>query len=68
MCLGIPARLIKKEGNLGEVEIGGLIKKVNLTLVPEVKIDEYVIIHAGFAISILNEEEANKTLELLQLL
>lgn len=66
MCLAVPMKLIKKEGDLGWVETGGVSQKVALTLVPEVKPGDYLIIHAGFAIGVVDEKEAQKTLALLQ--
>ncbi len=62
MCLAIPMKLIKIEGDKGEVELSGVKKEVSLKLLREVEIGDYLIIHAGFAIEKLNEEEAKKTL------
>jgi hydrogenase expression/formation protein HypC len=62
MCLAIPMKLLKIEGNKGLVELSGVKKEVSLDLLREVKIGDYLIIHAGFAIERLNEEEAKKTL------
>ena len=66
MCLGIPARILKLEGELAEVEIGGTVQKANIQLVPEAKIGEYVLLHAGFAIQKLDEREALEALKLLE--
>jgi hydrogenase expression/formation protein HypC len=64
MCLAIPARVIKKEGDTANVDFGeGTIRDVNISLV-KVKIGEYVIVHAGFAIEVMNEMEAKETLQL----
>jgi hydrogenase expression/formation protein HypC len=62
MCLAIPMKLIKIEGNKGIVELSGVKKEISLALLKEVKVGDYLIIHAGFAIERLNEEEAKKTL------
>ena len=62
MCLAIPMKLIKIEGNKGVVELSGVKKEISLTLLKKVKVGDYLIIHAGFAIEKLNEEEAKKTL------
>ena len=62
MCLAIPMKLISIKGNKGEVELSGVKKEISLDLLKEVKIGDYLIIHAGFAIEKLNEEEAKKTL------
>ena len=64
MCLAIPMKLIKIEGTKGLVELSGVKKEVSLDLLSEVMIGDYLIIHAGFAIEKLNEEEAKKTLEI----
>lgn len=66
MCLGIPVRLTKVEGNSGEGEIGGIRRQVDLSLVREVAVGDYVILHAGFAIEKIHEKEAEETLRLLQ--
>jgi hydrogenase expression/formation protein HypC len=65
MCLAIPMKLIETgTDHSGKVEAGGVVYSVNLSLLPDVKVGDYVIIHAGFAIERLDEEEAGKTLEL----
>ncbi len=71
MCLAVPGRLLSITGDdplmrTGKVSFGGILKEVNLACVPEVKIGDYVIVHAGLAISILDEEEAARTLDYLQ--
>ena len=72
MCLAIPGKLIEISSQLdetfrlGRVSFGGIIKEVNLALVPEALPGEYVLVHVGAAISIVDEEEAKKTFELLQ--
>ena len=67
MCLGIPAKVVQiDESKQGKVDYLGTKIKVNLTLLEDVKIGDWVIIHAGFAISKLNEEEARETLSLLR--
>ncbi|WP_242084663.1 HypC/HybG/HupF family hydrogenase formation chaperone [Aestuariivivens sediminis] len=72
MCLSIPGKLIAITSQLddtfriGKVSFDGVIKEVNLTLVPEAKIGDYVMVHVGAAISIVNEEEAKKTFEILK--
>lgn len=68
MCLAIPAKIIKITNSTADVEIGGIIKKVSLDLIDEsvpITIGDYVIIHAGFAIQKLDEEDAKETLTLL---
>ena len=67
MCLSIPGKVKEIYGEdlnkKGKVEFGGAIKEVSLAYVPEVRVDDYVIVHAGFAISIVDEDEARETLE-----
>ena len=72
MCLSIPGKLIKITNQLddtfriGKVSFDGVIKDVNLTLVPEAKVNDYVMVHVGAAISVVDELEAKKTFEILQ--
>ena len=66
MCLAVPMKLIDIEDKKGTVELSGVRKKANLELLDEVAIGDYVIVHAGFAIQKLDEEEAEKTLSLLR--
>ena len=65
MCLGIPMKVVEKEGEQGVVEVEGVKRGASFMLVPEVKVGDYVIIHAGFAIEKLDEEEARKTLRII---
>jgi hydrogenase expression/formation protein HypC len=58
MCLAIPAKITKITKNIAEVETMGVKKDVDITLVPEVKTGDYVIVHAGFAIQAVEEKEA----------
>jgi hydrogenase expression/formation protein HypC len=72
MCLSIPGKLIEISSQLddtfrvGKVSFDGIVKKVSLTLVPEAKIGDYVMVHVGAAIGMVDEEEAKKTFELLK--
>ena len=67
MCLAIPGRVeeITTEGlvRIGKVNFGGVVKKVCLDYVPEVEVGDYTIVHVGFAISKIDEETAQQTLE-----
>lgn len=69
MCLGIPGRIIEtQEGELmrmGRVDFGGVTREVSLAYVPEASVGDFVIVHAGFAISQVDEREAQETLDLL---
>jgi len=67
MCLAVPGKVISiGEGDLlnrtGQVEFSGISTQVSLAYVPEVQVNDYVIVHAGFAISILDQEEAEQSL------
>ncbi|MGK7884750.1 MAG: HypC/HybG/HupF family hydrogenase formation chaperone [Crocosphaera sp.] len=67
MCLAVPGKVVSISGDdsllrKGKVSFGGVIKEVSLAYVPEVKVDDYVIVHVGFALSILDQEAAEKSL------
>jgi len=69
MCLGIPGKIVERfEQNdlpMGKVEFGGIVKEVCLAYTPEAQVGEYVLVHVGFAISRIDEAEAQETLNLL---
>ena len=65
MCLAVPARIVELEGDRAVVEAMGNRWKAKTTLLPEAKLGDLVLIHAGFAISLVDEEEAKKTWELI---
>lgn len=66
MCLAIPARIESIAGLEGEVEVGGVGRTVSLWLTPEAKVGDYVYVHAGYSISVVDEEEALESLRLLR--
>ena len=66
MCLSVPGKIVEIKKNMARVDVGGLLRDISLDLCPEVSIGEYVLIHAGFAIQKVDEEEAKETLELLR--
>lgn len=72
MCLAIPGRIKSiepyKQGymSMGKVELGGIVKEINLQLVPDAKENDYVLVHVGVAISIVDEEEAKSSLKFLE--
>jgi hydrogenase expression/formation protein HypC len=66
MCLGVPARIESIIDNEAKVVMGGIELRASLDLLDNVKVGEYVLVHAGFAIQKVDEEEAMKTLELLK--
>jgi len=59
-------RLLEHDGQSGIVEIGGARREVMLTLTPDARINDYLIVHAGYALEILDEDEAERTLALLR--
>ena len=69
MCLAIPARIVTiEEHRMAAVDIMGVTRKISLDLVPEAVEGDYVLVHAGFALQVVDEEFANETLELLKTL
>lgn len=70
MCLGVPGKITKiypKENmKMCEIDFGGVTREACLDFIPEAEVGDYVIIHVGFAITLLSEEEAMETLELLR--
>ena len=73
MCLAVPGKLLSVEGSdaspmlrSGKVSFGGIVRQVNLACVPEAKVGDWVLIHAGFAITQLDEAEALETYDLLK--
>jgi len=66
MCLAIPARVVERlPDEQATVDLGGIRKRISLALVPEAQVDDYVIVHVGHAIGLLDREEAERTLALL---
>jgi len=66
MCLAIPALIKSINGKEAEAEIGGVTRWISLWLTPEVKVGDYVLLHTGYAIAIVDQEEAEETLKLLE--
>ena len=66
MCLAIPALIKCIENKEAEVEIGGITRRISLWLTPEAKVGDYALVHTGYAINILDQEEAEETLSLLE--
>lgn len=64
MCLAIPLRVRSIVGSMAEVEMGDVTRQVSLTLTPEARVGDYVLVHTGFAIARLDEQEALETLAL----
>jgi len=65
MCLGIPMKVKKMEGNFAQVESGRLIRTINIQMMPQIKVGDYVIVHAGFAIEKVDPQKARETLRLI---
>jgi hydrogenase expression/formation protein HypC len=71
MCLAVPGQVLTLTGEsaltaTGRVTFSGVVKEVSLALVPEIKVGDYVLVHAGFAITVLNELEARKSIGYLE--
>ena len=66
MCLGIPMKVVELSGIAAVVELSGAQREISTALLDEVKIGDWVIVHAGFGIQILDEEEAEETLSLIR--
>ncbi len=71
MCLAVPGKIMSIEGDdpllrIGKVSFGGIVKEVNLAYVPEAKVDDYVLVHVGFAINTVDAEEAQKIFQYLK--
>ncbi len=65
MCLAIPALIKSIDGLEAEAEIGGISRRISLQLTPEARVGDYAIVHTGYAISIMDQEEAEETLKIL---
>lgn len=65
MCLAIPARVVElRSGDTALVDLGGIRKEISLALVPEAHVGDYVIIHVGYALGLIDPEEAQRTLDM----
>lgn len=66
MCLAIPVKIVEIKGSMGVVEFSGIKRDIGLQLLPDAKVGDYVLLHAGFAIQKLDLEEAAETIRLLE--
>ena len=66
MCLAIPARITSIDGNDAEADIDGVRRKIGIMLTPQVKVGDYVLLHTGYSIGIVNATEAEETLALFR--
>ncbi|MCR5437951.1 Hydrogenase maturation protein HypC [Selenomonas sp. WCT3] len=65
MCLAVPAKVLEIENAIGKVEISGVSREVSMMLLPEAKVGDFVLVHAGFAMQIVDEKDAEETNALL---
>ena len=70
MCLGVPGKILEiyevESLKMGKVDFGGVVREACLEYVPEAEVGDYAVVHVGFAISLVSEEEAQATLEMLR--
>lgn len=66
MCLAVPVKVVTINGNEAEVDFGGVKRRVSIMLTPDVSIGDYVLLHTGYAISVIDEVEAEETLKLFE--
>ena len=64
MCLAVPARIVEKDGVNAVIEVGGVRRAISLLLCPQAEIGQYALVHAGFAITVIDAEEAHKSLQI----
>ena len=66
MCLAIPALVKSIDGYMAEVDVAGISRQISIQLTPDVRIGDYVLLHTGYAINVIDPEEAEETLKLLR--
>jgi len=66
MCLAVPALIVSIDGNEAEVDLAGVRRRIGLQLTPEARVGDYVLVHTGFAINVLDPDEAAESLRLFQ--
>jgi hydrogenase expression/formation protein HypC len=66
MCLAVPVKVITINGNEAEVDFGGVKRRVSIMLTPDVRVGDYVLLHTGYAISVIDAVEAEETLKLFE--
>ncbi|MGB9742012.1 MAG: HypC/HybG/HupF family hydrogenase formation chaperone [candidate division WOR-3 bacterium] len=66
MCLGVPTKIVKIEGELAIAEVGGVQREISLIMTPGARVGDYVIVHAGFAIQILDRQAAEESLKIFE--
>ena len=63
MCLAVPAKVVKLDGDSAEVELGGVLRQVRLDMVEDVQLGDYLLVHSGFALHKMADDEAQASLE-----
>lgn len=66
MCLAVPVKIVSIDGDAAETEIAGVRRRVSIAFTPEANVGDYVLLHTGYAISVIDEAEAEETLKLLE--
>lgn len=66
MCLAIPAKIVNIDNQSATVEVGGVTRQASIVLLPDARLGNYILIHAGFAISLVDEAEALETIKLFE--
>ena len=66
MCIAIPAKVVEIDGEKGIVNLGGVNKEIMFTFTPEVKKGDWVLMHTGFALNVISEDDAQETLKLFE--
>jgi hydrogenase expression/formation protein HypC len=66
MCLAIPVKIVSIDGDAAETEIADVRRRVSIVFTPEAKVGDYVLLHTGYAIGVIDEAEAEETLKLLE--
>ncbi|AJQ26201.1 MULTISPECIES: HypC/HybG/HupF family hydrogenase formation chaperone [Pelosinus] len=66
MCLAVPGKILARQDMLATIEVGGVTRNVSVMLLPEAQVGDFVLMHAGFAVQVIDEEEAKKTLALFK--
>jgi len=64
MCVAVPARVLSITADEAEIDLGGVRRRISIALTPEVQLGQYVLVHTGFAIAVMDEQEAHETLQL----
>ena len=66
MCLAVPAKIISIKDNIAQVDMAGTSTRASLTMTPEARVGDYVLLHTGYAINVIDEEEAQETLKIFR--